>query len=177
MGQREDVGVGAGAGHGYADAADAAGDLGADLEQPEPDGAAGRALERGVGQREAAQGGHQDVGHGGEPQAQLVGAHGDGAGAVGEEVELALLDAVLHVAAGAVDALVEGAGADLGGGQRGDDEAGVAPASPRPGIHSALATTRRLRLQLSKVRQRKSAKRRAGRLVRSASSSAQARST
>jgi hypothetical protein len=29
---------------------------------------------------------------------------------------------------------------------------GLAPASPRPGIHSALATTRRLRLQLSRVR-------------------------
>jgi hypothetical protein len=36
----------------------------------------------------------------------LVDAHGRGAGAVGVEVELALLDAVLHLAACAVDALV-----------------------------------------------------------------------
>jgi hypothetical protein len=33
-------------------------------------------------------------------EAELVGAHGGRAGAIGEEVELALLDAVLHVAAG-----------------------------------------------------------------------------
>jgi len=41
------------------------------------------------------------LGHRGEPQAQLVGAHGVGRGAVGVEVELTLLDAVLHLAAGA----------------------------------------------------------------------------
>ena len=67
MREREDVGMGAGAGHGDADAAEAAGDLGVDLEQPEPDGAAGGALEGGVGQCEAAERGHRDVGHGGEP--------------------------------------------------------------------------------------------------------------
>jgi hypothetical protein len=46
---------------------------------------------------------HQHVGERGEPQAQ----HGGGAGAVGIEIELALLDAVLHLAARAVDALVK----------------------------------------------------------------------
>jgi hypothetical protein len=45
---------------------------------------------------------------------------------------------------------------------------GLAPLAPQPGIHSALATTRRRRLQLSCVVQRKSAKRRAGRPVASA---------
>ena len=55
----------------------------------------------------------QHVGHGGEPQPQLVGAHGRGAGAVGEEVELALLDAVLHLAAGAVDAARRACGRPL----------------------------------------------------------------
>ena len=59
---------------------------------------------------DAAQGADQDIGHRGEPQAQLVGAHRRGRGAVGEQVELALLDAVLHLAAGAVDLLVEMAG-------------------------------------------------------------------
>jgi hypothetical protein len=37
VGQREDVGIGTGRGDRKADAAHAAGELGADLEQPEPD--------------------------------------------------------------------------------------------------------------------------------------------
>ena len=57
--------------------------------------------ELGMGQADAAQGTDQHIGHRGEPQAQLVGAHGVGRGAVGVEVELTLLDAVLHLAAGA----------------------------------------------------------------------------
>src|SRR3954463_14251978 len=46
-----------------------------------------------------------------------------------------------------------------------------------PWVHSALAITRRLRLQLSRVDQRKSLKRRAGLPVRAASSSAWISST
>jgi hypothetical protein len=42
-----------------------------------------------------------------EPQAQLVGAHGGGRGAIGIEIELAFLDAVLHLAAGAVDVFIK----------------------------------------------------------------------
>ncbi len=102
---------------------------------------------------DAAQGAEENVGEGGEPQTQLIGAHGRqfakancatirlkllkiGAlvrvsvrriklamassfpnqreyriahrrGAVGEQIELAFLDAVLHVAAGAIELLVE----------------------------------------------------------------------
>ena len=58
--------------------------------------------ELGAGEADAAQRRDEHVGHRGEPQPQLVGAHGGGAGAIGEEVELAFLDAVLHLAAGAV---------------------------------------------------------------------------
>ena len=53
---------------------------------------------------------HQHIGHRGEPQAELIGAHGFGRGAVGEKVELTLLDPVLHLAARAVDFLIEVAG-------------------------------------------------------------------
>jgi hypothetical protein len=46
-------------------------------------------------QPEPAQGTFQDVGKGTEVQPQLVGIEGLGAGAVGKQVELLLLDAVL----------------------------------------------------------------------------------
>ena len=49
----------------------------------------------------------QDVGHRREPEPELVGPHGGCGRAISEEVRLAFLDAVLHVAAGAVDLLVE----------------------------------------------------------------------
>ena len=114
-----------GRGHGQLDAPHADPDLGADLEQLEADGAAGGLGELGVAEADAAQGAEQHIGHRGEPQAELVGAHGGGRRAVGEEVALALLDAVFHLAASAVDLFVEVAGAGLGGFERGDDEAGV----------------------------------------------------
>src|SRR5262249_58038291 len=50
---------------------------------------------------------------------------GGGRGGVGIEIELALLEMVLHIAASAVDLLVEISGRALGAGQRGDDEAGI----------------------------------------------------
>ena len=67
----------------------------------------------------------QHIGHRGKPQAELVGPHGGGRGAVGEQIELALLDTVLHLAAGAVDLLVEAPPIDLRRRERGDDEARV----------------------------------------------------
>jgi hypothetical protein len=72
-----------------------------------------------------AQGAEQDIGEGGKVQADLVGAQGVGAGGVGEQVELLLLDGVFHVPAGGVVVFVEGAGAIALGGQGGDHEAGV----------------------------------------------------
>ena len=76
-------------------------------------------------QADAAQRFEQHVGEGGEPQPELVGAHGRRRRAIGEQVELLLLDPVLDLAAGAVDLLVEGLAVDLGGGERGHDEARV----------------------------------------------------
>jgi hypothetical protein len=43
----------------------------------------------------------------------LVGPHVDGGGAVGEQILLAFLDAVLHLAAGAIDLLVEASRVNL----------------------------------------------------------------
>src|SRR4051794_1952264 len=60
-----------------------------------------------------------------EPQAQLIGPHGGGRGAVCEQVQLAFLDTVLDLAAGAVDPLIQPSGVDLGRWQRGDDEARI----------------------------------------------------
>jgi hypothetical protein len=49
----------------------------------------------------------------------------DGRGAIGKEIELALLDPVLHVAAGAVDLLVEVLSLARFARERGDDEARI----------------------------------------------------
>ena len=45
-------------------------------------------------QADAAQGADQGVGEGREVETELVGLHGGGAGSIGEQVELALFDAV-----------------------------------------------------------------------------------
>ena len=71
--------------------------------------------ELGVAQADAAQRLEQHIGEGREPQPELVGAHGGRRGAVGEQIELLLLDPVLHLAAGAVDVLVQGARVDRAG--------------------------------------------------------------
>ena len=150
----------AGRGHGDLDPAHAAADLGADLQELQTDGTAGGGGELGEPEPDPPERLEQDVGEGREPQPELVGAHGGGGGATGEQVELLLLDPVLDLAAGAVDVLVEGAGVDLG---RAGSEVTTKRGFEPLGRCSALATTRRSRLQLSSVRQAKSAKRRAGR--------------
>jgi hypothetical protein len=90
------------------------------------DRAAGRLGEVCVVEPDATQSAEKHIGHRGKPRAQLVGAHGGRRRAVGKEVGLTLLDAVFHVAAGAVDLLVEIAGLPLGPIERGDDEARIA---------------------------------------------------
>ena len=107
--------VGAGRGHGDFDPAHALAHLGADLEELEPDGAAGGGRELGVAQANAAQRLEQNIGEGREPQPELVGADGRRGRAIGKEIELLLLDPVLDVAPGAVDALIQGARVDRGG--------------------------------------------------------------
>ena len=133
-------------------------DQGADLEERQADGAAGGGGELGVGQADTPQGADQHIGHGGEPQSELVGAQGVGGGAVGEEVGLALLDAVLHLASCAIDRLIEvlcfgrlgieagdeeaGIGVALGAFGLGDDPAPAAPAIERT-PHELLEAPRR----------------------------------
>ncbi len=104
-----------------------------------------------MAQADAAQGVDENVGHGREPQAQLVGRHRCGGSAIGEQLEL-LADAVLvlGLAAGAVEILVEGASIVSAARalERGDDEAWIGTFR----VCAALPTTRRARLQLSMVR-------------------------
>jgi hypothetical protein len=79
-------------------------------------------------------------------QAELVGLHGCRRGAVGEQVELALLDPVLHLAAGAVDRFVQMPGLRLH-----VSEVTTKRGLASPPVTSALPTTRRSRLQLPNV--------------------------
>ena len=99
-------------------------DHGADLEQALSQPSRTRSSVAGVGERQAAQSGEQRVGETGDKQPELVRPPGLGTGAVGVEVELLVLDAVLHVTAGAVNLVVQGLGV---AGEAGDDKAPVAP--------------------------------------------------
>ena len=84
--------------HSDHDPAHADPDQGPDLQQPEPERAAGGSGELRVRQADPAQRAHQHVGERREPQSQLIGPHGRRRGAVGKQVKLAFLDAVLHLA-------------------------------------------------------------------------------
>ena len=82
----------------------------------------------GLGQRRLFQGDaadtvDEDIGESGEEQAELVGFVGVRAHAIGEQIELAVLDAVFHVAAWAIGVFVEFPGRDLVAIQGGDEEA------------------------------------------------------
>ena len=74
-----------------------------ELEELEPDRAAGRVGELSVGEADAPDRADENIGERGEPEPQLIGAQGGRRGPIGEQVALALLDPVLHLAAGAVD--------------------------------------------------------------------------
>jgi hypothetical protein len=76
--------------------------------------------ELGVFEADPTERGEQHIGHRGAPQPELVGPHGGGRGAVGEQIELAFLNAVLHFAARAVELLIEVSGAGLLGFERSD---------------------------------------------------------
>ena len=94
-----------------------------ELQQLEPDGGGCGVGELGMAQADATQGLDENVGHCREPHAQLVGRHRGGRRAVGEQLEL-LADAVLRLAAGAIEILVEGARfmGEAGALERGDDK-------------------------------------------------------
>ena len=78
-----------GRGHRDFDPPHAHADQRTDLQQLQPDCTAGCLSKLRVGQPDATQGAEQHVSHRGKPQAELVGLHGRGRGAVGEQVELA----------------------------------------------------------------------------------------
>ena len=124
-GEPPDLGCGTARRHRNFDAADAHAHESADLEQLETNGAAGGFGELRVMKSDAAQGAEQHVGHRGEPQAQLICSHRGGRCAIGIEIELTLLDPVLHVAAGAVDFLIEISGFALGTRERGYHKARI----------------------------------------------------
>src|SRR5438445_5460024 len=75
-------GSGTGRGHGKLDATNGDADQRADLQELEPDGAAGGIRKGGFGKADAPQRADQHISHGSEPQAQLVGAHGGRRGAI-----------------------------------------------------------------------------------------------
>src|SRR4051794_6103184 len=113
-----------------------------DLEQLQPDRPAGRFGELRVREPDPAQGTKQHVSHRREPQPELVGSHGPARGPVSEQVGLALLYAVPHVAAGAIDLLVEMARSGLLRLERGDHEARVAFALRPLGLRDHPAPAR-----------------------------------
>ena len=92
MGEGKLVLVGTRGGHGDLDATHRDAHLSADLQELEADAGAGGDGEVCMGEPDAAHGAHEYIGEGSEPQAQLVGTHGPGAGTVGIKVELTLLD-------------------------------------------------------------------------------------
>ena len=99
--------AGTGVGQGELDAPHGVDAPGADLEQLETDGRGNGVGQGGIFQGDAADAVDEDIGEGGEDQAHLVGLVGVRAHAVGEQIELAVLDTVFHVAARAIDVLVE----------------------------------------------------------------------
>src|SRR5262245_57225232 len=157
-----------GAGHGATrrhrnlDAAHADPHERADLQQFETDGAAAGLRKWRMIQPNSAHRTHQHVGHRSKPQPQLICPHAGRRGAIRIEVELALLDAIFHVTARAVDFFVKilALHSDL------FSEVTTKRGLASPAVNSALPTTRRSRLQLSSVVHRKSLKQRAGLPVR-----------
>ena len=102
-----------------------------DLEQPGANGAALRRSHPGAGESELPDGHHQRVGEGREVHPQLVGPHGCRRGAVGEQVQLLLLDPVFHVATPTIQLLVKGVRPDPVAAEAGDDETGIGAPRPR----------------------------------------------
>src|SRR3984957_2040954 len=106
IGEFEFVLVRASRGDGEVDAAYAGTHLRPELEQLEANGRDGGIGELAVAQTDAAQGIDENIGHGRERHAELIGLHGGRRGAISEQLEL-LANAVLGLAAGAVEILIE----------------------------------------------------------------------
>ncbi len=106
-GGRERVPVGVDRGERQPDLACSDPDPGGDLEQFHAQGSALRLGPARTCQAQAPQAVHENIGKGRKIQPQLVGAQRRRAGAVGEQVEPAFFDTIFHVAAGAIQLLVE----------------------------------------------------------------------
>src|ERR1700685_3483750 len=126
IGEFELVLVRASRGDGEVDAAYAGAHQRPELEQLEANGRDGGIGELAVAQTDAAQGIDENIGHGRERHSELIGLHGCRRGAIGEQLEL-LANAVLSLAAGAVEILIESTRVigDAGALERGDDEARI----------------------------------------------------
>ena len=96
----EHILVGVCGGHGEFNASHADAYDRGDLQQALANAPTGGFGEACPGEGDAAQGAEQHIGHGSEPQPQLVGAHAPGRGAVGEQVELA--GTVINSVSGAI---------------------------------------------------------------------------
>ena len=99
----------------------------ADLEQPPPDRCGGRPGQSGAGQGDLAQTLHQCIGECGEHQAQPVGEELVAAGARSEEVKLSFPDAILGLAALAIEIVIECVSRQI---ESGDDKAWVGCRTP-----------------------------------------------
>ena len=106
MGEFELVLVRTSRSDGEVDAAHTGPHLRPELQQLEANGRDSGIGELAVAQTDATQGIDQNIGHGRERHAQLIGGHGGRRGAIGEQLEL-LANAVLGFSAGAVELLVE----------------------------------------------------------------------
>ena len=149
------------------DAAHAGAHLRPELEQLEANGRDGGIGELAMAQTDAAQGIDENIGHGRERHAQLIGLHGGRRGAIGEQLEL-LANAVLGLAAGAVELLIEGTRVvgDAATPERGDDEARIGalervlgladdPARAAPAVDRAIPKSRNTRAGRPEAAQRR----------------------
>ncbi len=146
----------------------------ADADEVQADRPEGRPGELRALQKQRAEAFHQDVGEARHQQAELVGVEGVAAGPPGEQVELLLLDPVLHPPARAIHVFIE---MPPVAGKGGRDAAVVRPEAvvlrlgdhsavrlPRPRAVHELAEQLRLRLQPREQRPRVLAQLRAERL-------------
>ena len=123
MGLEEQVFAGRGVGQGELDASHGVDDFGAELQKFQANGIGDGFGQRRLFQGDAADSVDEDIGESGKEQAELVGFVGVRAHAIGEQIELAVLDAVFHVAAWAIGVFVEFPGRDLMAIAGGDEEA------------------------------------------------------
>ena len=123
VGLEEQVFVRAGIGQGELDASHGVDDFGAELQKFQAYGIGDGLGQRRLFQGDAADTVDEDIGEGGKEQAKLVGFVGMRAHAIGKQIELAVLDAVFHVAAWAIGVFVEFPGRDLMAIEGSDEEA------------------------------------------------------